>query len=268
MDGSTTQHLQRAAGHIRLSVNQNRLVDLYQSGSAKLLMPRTYNDVSEAVLINTAGGMTGGDKYENHLALKGSKLAVTSQAAERIYKSRHGAAEVSTLLKVSEKSVLHWIPQETIVYNKSRLSRNIDLHMSSDSECIISESIVLGRHAMGESISDFSIKDNWRIYRDTKLIHAESLRINGDVDTILHSAAGFSGARIVTTILYLGPKAAQLANIASHASNNYPSKLAVSCWNKKVIIRLATRNPSTGRRDTMSLLRQLRQQDMPRVWQT
>ena len=269
MDGSIIQQpLQRATGNIRLSVNGNRLERLYQSGSAKLLMPRTHRDVAEAVLINTAGGMTGGDEYRNELTIKGSQLTVTSQTAERIYKSNREAAQVSTLLNVSERSVMHWLPQETIFFNNARLDRNIELHMSSDSECLISESIVLGRHAMGENLSDCSITDNWRIYRDDELVHSEALRIKGDVPRVLHSTAGLGGARIVTTILYLGLKTEQLAEQLGRTLNHYPSNLGISCWNGKLIVRLAAQEVSTGKEDTVALLCKLRQRDIPRVWQT
>jgi len=269
MDGSTVQQpLQRATGHIRLSVRRNRLEHLYQSGSAKLLMPRTHRDVAEAVLINTTGGMTGGDKYRNDLTIKGSQLTVTSQTAERIYKSNRKPAEVSTLLNVSERSVMHWLPQETIFFNNARLARNIELHMSSDSECLISESIVLGRHAMGENLSDCSISDNWRIYREDELVHSEALRIKGDVPRVLHSTAGLGGARIVTTILYLGPKTEQLAERLGHTLNHYSSNLGISCWSGKLIVRLAAQEVSTGKKDTVALLCKLRQRDIPRVWQT
>lgn len=269
MDASTIQHShQRATGHITLSVNLNRLERLYQSGSAKLLIPRTHRDIKEAVILNTAGGMTGGDKYTNDVTIKGSQLVVTSQTAERIYKSRMEPAEVSTHLKVSQGSLLHWLPQETIFFNESRLCRNIELHMSSDSECLVAETIVLGRHAMGESISGCNITDNWRIYRDAELIHAEALRIHEDVYSVLHSAAGLGGAKIVTTILYLGPKIDQLAAMLGQTLNHYHSQLGISCWNGKLIVRLASQDIFIGKKDAVALLCKLRQQDMPQVWQT
>ena len=37
------------------------LKELYQSGCAKLMLPKTYGKMTEAVLLNTAGGITGGD---------------------------------------------------------------------------------------------------------------------------------------------------------------------------------------------------------------
>ena len=121
---------------------------------------------------------------------------------------------------------------------------------------------------MGENLSDCSITDNWRIYRDDELVHSEALRIKGDVPRILHSTAGLGGARIVTTILYLGPKTEQLAERLDRTLNHYPSNLGISCWNGKLIVRLAAQEVSTGKKDTVALLWELRQRDIPRVWQT
>ncbi|MBT05963.1 MAG: urease accessory protein, partial [Rhodospirillaceae bacterium] len=113
-----------------------------------------------------------------------------------------------------------------------------------------------------------SITDNWRIYRDDELIHAEALRIKEDVPSILHSAAGLGGARIVTTILYLGPKTEQLAERLGRTLNHHPSNLGISCWSGKLIVRLAAQDVSTGKKDIVALLWKLRQQNIPRVWQT
>jgi urease accessory protein len=269
MDGSSIRHsLQRATGHISFVTDQNRVKRLYQSGSAKLLLPRTHRDMTEAVILNTAGGLTGGDEFKHHLTTRESQLVVTSQAAERIYKSSSGPVEINICLNASDGSVLHWLPQETIFFNKCRLNRNIELHMSADSECLISESMVLGRLAMGETITDCSISENWRIYRDDQLAHAESIRIKGDVNRIVDSAPGLGGAKMMTTILYLGPQAENLGNIILSTSRRCPSNCAVSYWNEKLVVRLVTDHVPTGRSDTMTLLCQLRQQEMPRMWQT
>jgi len=224
--------------------------------------------MTEAVILNTAGGLTGGDEFKYHLATRESQVVVTSQAAERIYKSTSGAVvEVDIHLNASDGSVLHWLPQETIFFNRSRLNRNIEVHMSDDSECLIFESMVLGRLAMGETITECSISDNWRIYRDAQLAHAESIKIKGDVNRILGSAPGVGGAKMMATILYLGPRAEHLSNIVLSTSRQCPSNCAVSYWDRKLVIRLVTDNVSTGRSDTIALLCQLRQQQIPRMWQ-
>ena len=268
MDGSSIRHsLQRATGHISFATNQNRVERLYQSGSAKLLLPRTHTDITEAVILNTAGGLTGGDEFKHYLTTRESQLVVTTQAAERIYESSSGPVEIDIHLNASDGSVLHWLPQETIFFNRSRLNRNIEVHMSGDSECLIFESMVLGRLAMGETITDCSISDNWRIYRDAQLAHAESIKIKGDVNKILGSAPGIGGAKMMATILYLGPRAEHLSNIVLSTSRQCPSNCAVSYWDKKLVIRLVAEHVPTGRGDMIELLCQLRQQQMPRMWQ-
>jgi len=222
--------------------------------------------MTEAVILNTAGGMTGGDQFKHHLTTRKSQLVVTSQTAERIYESSSGSVEIDICLNASDSSVLHWLPQETIFFNRSRLNRNLELRMSADSECLISESMVLGRLAMGETITECSISDNWRIYRNDQLAHAESIRIKGDVNRILNSAPGFGGARMVTTILYLGPRAEHLNNIMLSTSSRCPSNCAISYWADKLVIRLVSNHVPTGKNDTMALLSQLREHEMPRMW--
>jgi urease accessory protein len=58
----------RALGAAKLSVygdaqGKTRLRDLRQSGSLKLVFPRTHRHDAEAIMVNTAGGITGGDQF-------------------------------------------------------------------------------------------------------------------------------------------------------------------------------------------------------------
>ena len=50
--------LQRARGAVDLVVKAGKLERFYQSGSAKIFLPKTYARTIEAVLVNTAGGLT------------------------------------------------------------------------------------------------------------------------------------------------------------------------------------------------------------------
>src|SRR5580700_4029323 len=60
--------LERARGFAQIGVRRDdggrsRLERLYQSGSAKVRLPRVAADAPlQAILINTAGGLTGGDE--------------------------------------------------------------------------------------------------------------------------------------------------------------------------------------------------------------
>ncbi|MEM7524666.1 MAG: urease accessory protein UreD, partial [Pseudomonadota bacterium] len=87
---------------------------LRQSGSAKILFPHRSRETLEAVLLNTAGGVTGGDRFAwRATAEAGAALALSTQAAERAYRAQPGErAEVSTTLTVEAGATLLWAPQE------------------------------------------------------------------------------------------------------------------------------------------------------------
>lgn len=65
---------------------QTKLDTLYQTGSAKIRLPKTHNAAIEAILINTAGGLTGGDvltwQIEGH---SHTQSVFTTQACEKAY---------------------------------------------------------------------------------------------------------------------------------------------------------------------------------------
>ena len=115
----TTKTLQRARGVADLAFGEQRIARMYQAGSSKILLPKTYTPLKEAVLINTAGGITGGDKFDIKLNLTSSKIVATTQTAERLYNSIGSTAKVNIHLTIDKASTLHWLPQETIVFDLS-----------------------------------------------------------------------------------------------------------------------------------------------------
>src|SRR4051812_17517905 len=94
---------QRAFGHGRLAVyaegGRTRLGRLYQEGSAKLRLPRARGASLEAVMINSAGGMTGGDRFAWTVEVgAGSHAVLTTQACERVYRASADVARVEAHL--------------------------------------------------------------------------------------------------------------------------------------------------------------------------
>ena len=86
--------LQRARGTLNISAvsaagDQSRLKDLRQQGSYRAIFPRPTKGTIEAVIINTAGGITGGDTFSTKVTANShAKISVTTQAAERIYRAK------------------------------------------------------------------------------------------------------------------------------------------------------------------------------------
>ncbi len=122
--------MQRARGAVEVSValreGRSRLAHLFQQGSARALMPRVHGGAPEAVVINTAGGVTGGDRFRFAFdAGDGAALTVSTQAAERVYRASAGVAEIDTTLTLGAGAALDWLPQETILFDGCALSRSL-----------------------------------------------------------------------------------------------------------------------------------------------
>jgi urease accessory protein len=177
--------LQRAEGFGRAllsgSEKGSRIVDIFQRSPIRIMFPGAGGGAAEeAVLVNTAGGIAGGDRLECGVtALANASIAVTSQAAEKVYRAANEPARIATKLKACEAAKLAWLPQETIVFNWGRLSRETEIEVSSGAELLALEWLVLGRAAHGEEMVGGHIADSWRVKKDGRLIWADSFRATG-----------------------------------------------------------------------------------------
>jgi urease accessory protein len=115
---SSDRDLQRADGCGRAvlsgSERGTRITELFQRSPIRVIFPRIGDvAVKEAVLINTAGGIAGGDRLEyNVTALANASITVTSQAAEKVYRALSEPARIATKLKVDGTSKLAWLPRK------------------------------------------------------------------------------------------------------------------------------------------------------------
>src|SRR5246127_3229683 len=166
------QGLQRANGCGRIvlsgSDNGTRIEDVFERSPTRIMFPRTGSrPVEEAVLVNTGGGVAGGDRLECSVtALPGASIAVTSQAAEKVYRALDDPARVATRLEAREFARLAWLPQETIVFNGARIHRTTEIELFSGAELLALEWLVMGRAAHGEVVVSGSILDAWRVKKD------------------------------------------------------------------------------------------------------
>lgn len=264
---------QRVKGNAAVSfkfVNDKTKLDkLYQHGSAKIRFPKTYGEFSEAVLINTAGGLTGGDKLDWNINLAAeTSTVITTQACEKSYKSSGGLAKVSTQISVAEKATCHWLPQETILYEGSALSRTLDVALAPTAKLIALEAIMLGREAMGETINQCTFKDRWRIRRDGKLIFADDIKLEGDISKLEQARALMSGQKAFATLLYCSPEDDEHLEVIAHKLRLLvdDKNMAVSVFNHKLIVRFLAQDTYELRRYMMPLLKELSGNDLPKVW--
>jgi urease accessory protein len=162
--------------------------------------------VEEAVLVNASGGVAGGDRLEFAITTLGNaSAAVTSQAAEKVYRALSEPARISTRLKVSEAAKLAWLPQETIVFNRARLRRETQVDLVSGAELLALEWLVLGRTAHGEELACGHINDIWRVGIDGRLVWVDSFRVTDGMFPHLRSRALLSSSNAIATLICFGP---------------------------------------------------------------
>lgn len=203
--------LQRARGTGRIATQlqdgRTRLASLYQEGCAKIRLPNTHDQSLQAVLINTAGGLTGGDSIDWRAeSAPGTRMVLTTQACERIYRSTGSDARVAARLNVGAGAQLDWLPQETILFEGSRLDRTLEVDLADDAKFCAVEAVLLGREAMGEDARTALFRDNWRIRRNGRLIHAEATTLSADPRE-RDSLSLLDGALAFATVLYVGDDA-------------------------------------------------------------
>ena len=235
----------------------------------KALLPRSFGYAHEIVLVNTAGGITGGDAYRYECSSDASQVLVTTQAAERAYaSSTTDIARMNVQLSARNGAALHWVPQEIILFDKSRLARTIEIDLDASSECLVLESIVFGRHAMGEILANCYFTDRWRICRDGHLVHAEALRLDDDVSGLLGASAGAAGAQMATTCVYVGPHLEQVKANIEPILSALQTRAALSVWQDRLVLRLLASQAMTGKADLLRIIMAMRCQQVPRVWQS
>lgn len=264
---------QRVAARAELSVSyiegRTRLSRLYQEGAAKIRLPRVDDGPLEGVLINTAGGLTGGDRlaWSIDVGPMGSAI-VTTQACEKVYRAQSGHAGVSCELSVRAGARLAWLPQETIVFDRAAFSRNLNAELAEGSEALIVEATVFGRRAMGESVSDAMFRDRWRIRRGGKLVHAEDFSIGPSVAETLSKAAVADGATAIATVLLVSDSAAERLQTARRIVGD---RGGASAWSVagtgKLLARLFAADGYLLRKRLVPLVELLNgQAGLPKVW--
>ena len=271
-DGSLApMRMQRAEGSARLAFHQRhgatRLKTLYQEGCIKTRLPKPLHGFPpEAILINTAGGLAGGDRIATEIDVAGATaVTITTQACERVYRSTGEAATMTNTLTVGAGGCRAWLPQETILFNGGCLSRRLDVDLEGDAELVAVEAVLFGRAAMGETLSHGALHDRWRIRRDGRLAFAEDFRVSGDVAARLADPAMLSGDTAMATVLYAAPAPERLLE-AVRASIGAAG--GASAWQGKLLIRLVAVSGLALRQRLEPLLSiLLAGRPLPKVWQ-
>ena len=269
-DVACTFAANRALGSIVLAVRASagvtRRSRLREEGPLRVRCPGPASAELEAVIVNTAGGVAGGDRFTLGVTVEpGARLVVTTAAAEKVYRTLAPEAMIDVKLDVAAAASLAWLPQETILFDRARLKRTIDIDLAEDARVVLAEAIVFGRSGMGETVDDGFLFDRWRVRRGGRLIHAEAMRLDGAVAARLAQPAVAKGGIAVATVLVVPGDEGTAAGVRA-LGDHLRGEVGVSVWNGLAVVRLCAADGEALRHDLVAVLAAMRGAPLPRLW--
>jgi urease accessory protein len=260
----------RAAGRLALTVESasgmTRRMRVYEDGPLRVRFPGRASSHLEAVIVNTAGGIAGGDGLDIGIAVgSGADLVVTTAAAEKVYRSDGDDATMGVRLEVGRGGSLAWLPHETILFDRARLSRSIDVDLADDASLLLAESVVFGRSAMGEAVRAGRFLDRWRVRRGGKLVFADTMRLEGEIACKLMQPAIAAGGVALATVLLLPADDDVISGVRS-LGQGLGGEVGISSWNGLAVARLCAKDGAMLRHDLIAVLTVLSERPLPRLW--
>ncbi|MCK1383924.1 urease accessory protein UreD [Bradyrhizobium sp. 21] len=259
----------RARGAVRFDVHARDGVTrrgvVHESGSLRVRFPSPEGEGLSGVFVNTAGGVAGGDNFDIDIAADaGSRLTLTTAAAEKVYRATGAAAQLNIALKVAAGAHLGWLPQETILFDRARVHRSFDIALDETASLLLCEIVVFGRTAMGERMEQGEFVDRWRLRRGGRLVFAETVRLDGNIGAKLGRASvAKGGAAIGTALIVPGDEA--LVDRIREASESFSGEVGISAWNGFAMARFCAQDAARLRADMMAVLARTGAA-LPRLW--
>ena len=260
----------RAQGAVRFDVRceagVTRRGRLHESGSLRVRFPSPEHEGLSAVFVNTAGGVAGGDRFDIAISAgEGARLTLTTAAAEKVYRAPDAPAQLDISLKAAGGAHLAWLPQETILFDRAKISRRIDIDLAEDASLLLCEIVVFGRAAMGERMNEGEFVDRWRLRRGGKLVFAETVRLDGDIgEKLARPAIVNGGVAIGTALIVPGDEA--LVERIREASETFGGEVGISAWNGFAMARFCAQDAARLRADMMTVLGRASGVALPRLW--
>ncbi|MBM3478216.1 MAG: urease accessory protein UreD [Alphaproteobacteria bacterium] len=259
---------------LRDDAGTTRLVELWHHDPMRVLLPEPVDDeIPHVVLLNTAGGLVGGDSLRTAIGLGDrARALVTGQAAEKVYRSDGPDVAIRTSLSAGRDAWLEWMPQETILFEASRLDRGLAIDLAAGARCLAGETLVFGRRARGETIAGAWLRDRWEIRREGRLAWADAFALRPDEPGALDAPFALDGAAAMATLAYCGADAPARLEGLREALAGHGAGIAASCLGEILLVRGLSRDAQALRRAVAEAWRFLRAAGgslparLPRLW--
>lgn len=268
-------------GKAKLCVTQNsdkitRIKDLYQTDPLRVLFPQvSEGEIHQSVIVTTSGGLVGGDQITIDIKLGAhTKSLIMAQAAEKIYRSTGKDTEINIHLNCEEGSWLEFLPQETILFDGSRLKRKTNINVYRSARVLTGEIVVFGRSAYGEEFKTGIFKDSWEVAYNDRFVWSDSFLLGKDIASIMNNWACLDDAIAMGTLVYMGQDTDDALSIVRERIKieRFGVISGATCVNGVLIVRFLGKDALNLRKTFEDLWKTLRNnlvnlpKKMPRLW--
>jgi urease accessory protein len=190
----------------------------------------------------------GGDalKVEVHLEA-GAAAVITSQAAEKAYRSAGADATIDVDLELGDAAWLEWLPQETILFDGARLRRRLRIDATAQARLLAIDMLVFGRRARGERFQNGFLYDCWEVRIGRRLAWADALRLAPEPGALLDATFGFAGAGSFATCIFVAPDAVDRVRLARDLATWSDVRSGATCIGPVLVVRWLAADPAAVR---------------------
>lgn len=234
---------------------ETRFSHRHESGAFRLRFPRAHGAPPEAVIVNIAGGLAGGDRVATDIRVgEGAAMALSSAAAERVYRSAGDATRLTSRLRLARGASLLWLPQETILHDRSAAERRFEIDLAEESRLVLAEMLYFGRRASGERFERGALRESWRVRHSGRLVLAEETRMAGDgCSPYAHPAALGQHVAMATMIFAQADAGEALEAIRARLGGDDTFESGATDLGPLVLVRLLSPDAARLRRIVLDL---------------
>lgn len=227
-----------AAVSFNADAGTSRIASLAEYGGYRLKFPASLGGAVEAAMVNTGGGVAGGDRVRFEVAAGAdSRVTIATATAERVYRSHGQVSDFDVRLSADRSATLAWLPQATILCNGARIRRRFEIELAVEARFLMAETTIFGREASGEVMGEGLLHDVWRVRRGGQLVFAEATRLDGDIASLLARPAVADGIRGMTLLLCVAPAIEEKRAALRDALADCDALAGVSAWNGLLVMR-------------------------------
>lgn len=146
------------------------LSDYERQGPLYALSPRRLKNGSKWVcLINSSGGLVGGDVMETQIQLgAGTDVMLTTQAATKVYRTTRLPCVQRNEFRVCRGALLQYKPDQVIPFRGSKFQQTTTVHLEPGARALLWELISPGRVARGERFQAASFWSKFQVFCEAK----------------------------------------------------------------------------------------------------